>query len=359
MNSHRSTRHLVIYVLAAVAILLAFRIAPQITANQLLARGPVLSAPEIHNLNGVGQDVALANSAGLKITAGLTLDAWINPASRPASDSLTAIATKWTGSAGGNSYGLWLENNGGVLRIVAMINPVSGAQETVIGGNIPVNAWTHVAMTYDPSSSRLMIYQNGSSVGATLGRPSAIRPTNTNVYIGSAHAGSGQFFSGSVASINIFDRALSNSEIASLAAAPSAAITATATPTPTPTPTPNLELNGQGTITGPHGNQASFTMSDIEMEKVTPKYFEGKLTYHDSAAGIDVTSQRITSVSIASDRMSATFSGMNNAQTISYTVWVTSNQHPTTGDAFTIQTNTGYTASGNLTSGAIGVSKSQ
>jgi hypothetical protein len=57
--------------------------------------------------------------------------------------------------------------------------------------------------------------------------------------------------------------------------------------------------------------------------------------------------------------MSATFSGMNNAQTISYTVWVTSNQHPTTGDAFTIQTNTGYTASGNLTSGAIGVSKSQ
>ena len=129
-----------------------------------------------------------------------------------------------------------------------------------------------------------------------------------------------------------------------------------ATVTPSPTPTPHLELNGQGTITGPGGGQASFTLSDIEMDMVTAKYFEGKMTFHDNQAGVGVNSQRITSVTISPDRTSATFSGQKNDLSLTYTVTVTANQHPQSGDSFTISTSTGYSASGNLTSGAIGIS---
>ena len=306
------------------------------------------------NFNGIDQDVAVGNPADLNITGPVTISAWVNPTSLPASaDNTAAIVTKWTQSLSGNSFGLWLRNNGTSLQVVAGVNPV-GAEETAIGGNIPLNSWTHVAMTYNPSNSLLIIYVNGTPVGTTVGTPGAIKTTETSVYIGSERDGAGQFFPGAISQVQIFNRALTSAEIFSITKATRPSLTATPTPTPTPTSTPILEVDGSGAITISKTSPREFAIDDITMVEVDPPYFEGEFFYQDKDARLNFTTGLITAVSITGN--TATFSGSalsqgNFGKKITFTVTVTANQTPHTNDTFSITISTGYSASGNVISG--------
>jgi hypothetical protein len=86
----------------------------------------------------------------------------------------------------------------------------------------------------------------------------------------------------------------------------------------------------------------------------------GSFNYSDPAAALSINGSKISSLSFSGN--SAHFTGTANSggsgkkggkkSTISFTVDVTDNGSGTS-DTFSIQTSTGYSASGNLTSGDI------
>ena len=89
------------------------------------------------------------------------------------------------------------------------------------GGVIPLNTWSHVAMTFDSGSGQLVIYVNGQSIG-NINSPGAIIATSRNVFIGREDSFLPRPFSGLIDEVAIHSRALSASEIQSIYTAASA-----------------------------------------------------------------------------------------------------------------------------------------
>jgi len=113
------------------------------------------------------------------------------------------------------------------------------------------------------------------------------------------------------------------------------------------------EVEGSGSIAGPHGGQANFSM-DVKIQKVKKKtQVVGTFSYNDpTEGGPSFSSNTISSLTF--NGRHAHFVGtkaLTKKSKITFTVDVTDNGTPGTLDTFSIQLNTGYSASGNLTSG--------
>ena len=75
---------------------------------------------------------------------------------------------------------------------------------------LPVNAWTHLAMTY--SGARLLLFINGvrsASKSTTGAMPNSTGPLR----LGGTAVSSSQWFAGSLDELRVYNRALSESEI--------------------------------------------------------------------------------------------------------------------------------------------------
>jgi hypothetical protein len=132
----------------------------------------------------------------------MTLAAWIRPTANQA--GWRTILQRET-----DAYALNASNSKGALR------PSGGA---TLGGTFqwvsgptasPVNAWTHVAVTYDGSILRL--YVNGSQV-ATTAASGAIESTAGPLWIG-GNSPYGEYFQGIIDEARVYNRALSTTEI--------------------------------------------------------------------------------------------------------------------------------------------------
>jgi hypothetical protein len=78
-----------------------------------------------------------------------------------------------------------------------------------------VGTWVHLAATF--SGSTWTLYRNGVAIGSNAsGTPLLV--VNTNWGIGSRGGGGDRFFSGKIDETRIYNRALSSSEMATLAA---------------------------------------------------------------------------------------------------------------------------------------------
>ncbi len=75
----------------------------------------------------------------------------------------------------------------------------------------PVNAWTHVALTYDGTIVRL--YVNGTQV-ATRNQTGAIQTSSNPLWIG-GNQPYGEFFNGLIDEVRVYNRALDQGEIQS------------------------------------------------------------------------------------------------------------------------------------------------
>jgi sugar lactone lactonase YvrE len=178
------------------------------------------------NFDGTTGYVSIGNPEALKLLAvdetshtGITMDAWVKPNALPSNGSLVAVATKWnsnnsTGTSG-DAYGLFLINNGGTLAALAQLNP-GGAEVTLQGGNVPLNAFTHVALTFETNSGSLALFVNGVQVNARIVDGSIVR-SDVNVMIGRENDNtSPRFFAGLIDEVEIYNRALSASEISDI-----------------------------------------------------------------------------------------------------------------------------------------------
>ena len=154
------------------------------------------------SFNGSNSMVRVADSASLDLTTAMTLSAWIRPT--VSQSGWRTILQRET-----DAYFLNASNSDGPLR------PSGGG---TLGGNTqylsgptasPINAWTHVALTYDGAALRLFV--NGTQVAnrATTG---AIQATDNPLWIG-GNIPYGEYFEGLIDEVRVYNRALTQADI--------------------------------------------------------------------------------------------------------------------------------------------------
>jgi len=154
----------------------------------------------------------------LDLATGMTVEAWVNPA---VMSGWETVVMKERGGAGTGllSYALYAHDGapqgGGFAGPAGYLRPNPAGSTTDQGVRqashtaIPLNAWTHIATTYDGANQRF--YINGALV-ATKAQTGSIAVGNQPLRIGGNNV-SGEFFRGVIDEVRIYNRALSLAEI--------------------------------------------------------------------------------------------------------------------------------------------------
>jgi glucose/arabinose dehydrogenase len=151
------------------------------------------------SFNGSSARVNVANSSSLQLSSGMTLEAWVRPAS---------VSSVWRDviyKADDNYYLEGTSDNGGRPGAGGTF----GASPLYGPSVLPVNTWSHLAVTYDRVTLRL--YVNGSQV-ASVARTGAIATSTNALQIGGDSI-YGQYFNGLIDEVRIYNQALSAAAI--------------------------------------------------------------------------------------------------------------------------------------------------
>jgi hypothetical protein len=185
---------------------------PTWTTNGPTQPGPHPPYPKALHFDGVKDRVVLRNPTALNFSGQITIAAWtkLDTLDRALHNIVDHGYTRSPNAdvslnfqAGAYWIGSWTGGSG----------PTYGASIAVPNGDVGV--WNHLAGTYDGTNWRL--YRNGvvvASVPATVG---AVTVSADWVIGGSAVAGDLRSFPGTIEDVRVYKRALSTTEIASLA----------------------------------------------------------------------------------------------------------------------------------------------
>jgi hypothetical protein len=186
------------------------------------------------NFDGVNDYVEVANDpdAAFNFDGSFTLDAWIRLESTPLPGEFAPIVSKWDDVPEGvdhqRNYFISATNNIGGLRLRCDVSATGTFQAGVntsrvfSSGIIPLNTWTHVACVFNAATPGITQYINGQPDVPIF---SQISPTVTDpfdndrpVLIGAGDLGGfhRNFFDGSIDEVELFDRALTGTEILSI-----------------------------------------------------------------------------------------------------------------------------------------------
>jgi hypothetical protein len=185
---------------------------PTWTTNGPTQPGPHPPYPKALHFDGVNDRVVLGNPTALNFSGQITIAAWtkLDTLDRALHNIVDHGYTRSPNAdvslnfqAGAYWIGTWTGGSG----------PTYGASIAVPNGDVGV--WNHLAGTYDGTNWRL--YRNGvlvASVPATVG---AVTVSADWVIGGSAVPGDLRSFPGTIEDVRVYKRALSTTEIASLA----------------------------------------------------------------------------------------------------------------------------------------------
>jgi hypothetical protein len=155
------------------------------------------------SFDGTNDFVTVPNSTSLNPTTGLTIEAWVYP-TRAAVWQTVVMKER----PGGLIYSLYESDDAG--NPSAWVRTSSSDKSSQGPTAVPLNTWTHLALTYN--RSQLLVYVNGSlasntSVTGNLATStSALRIGGNSVW--------GEYFQGRIDDVRIYNRALSAAEIA-------------------------------------------------------------------------------------------------------------------------------------------------
>jgi hypothetical protein len=154
------------------------------------------------SFNGSTGLVQIADSASLDLTTAMTLSAWIMPTA--SQSGWRTILQRQT-----DAYFLNASSGAGALRPAG--GGTFGSSTPYVAGPTasPVNAWTHVALTYDGVTLRLFV--NGTQV-TTRATTGTIQATNSPLWIG-GNQPYGEFFNGLIDEVRVYNRALTQTDI--------------------------------------------------------------------------------------------------------------------------------------------------
>jgi hypothetical protein len=168
------------------------------------------------SFDGVSNWITVPESPTLDLTTGMTLEAWVNPASLTGWQTILYKERPDPTDGGGMTWSLYSSDRNAPPAVYGVLAGATGnALWTHATGTsmLPLNAWSHVAATFDGSALRL--YVNGTLVN-TLSLPGSLMTTAGPLRIG-GNAPSipfgGQFFNGAIDEIRVYNRALSQADI--------------------------------------------------------------------------------------------------------------------------------------------------
>jgi hypothetical protein len=228
-----------------------------------------------------------------------SIDFWVNPGRSAAYEHL--ISNHYTSS---ENFGALYLHNGNLeywQNGAAWFQQVPGSQ------TIQPNTWTHIALTYDGSVTR--VYANGSELSSVTTTGNEHSETfNNALRIGSSNPHESNYFMGLIDDIGLYNRVLSVSEIQTLSSGVDkcTAITATTTngrttttttpsPQPPPATTTTTSTTTTTTTTPPPPPIASVTLHPDSV----PQFFEcGETpdTGSPTLPGLDVQSSAYTAI---------------------------------------------------------------
>ncbi|HRI04238.1 MAG TPA: Calx-beta domain-containing protein [Pyrinomonadaceae bacterium] len=177
------------------------------TGTAKYATGKVAQAFDFDGTNRV----SASGSGSLNITgAQMTMDGWVYPRS--------GANAYYFGRTAPSDHPYVLMTISG--NLVVIISTATDNQQFDTGFTMPVNAWTHIAMTYDAGGvgDKLRVYANGTQVFSAPTTGGNLRSSTLPLTIGGRTAGDNPF-NGLIDEVEVFDRALDATAIAALASA--------------------------------------------------------------------------------------------------------------------------------------------
>ena len=151
--------------------------------------------------NGTSALVTISNSASLQLTTAMTLEAWVNP---------SVVNSAWRDLIYKGNDNYYLEGTSTASGVPAGGGTFGGANANAYGtAALPVNAWTHLALTYDGATLRL--YTNGVQV-SSLAQTGNIATSTNPLQIG-GDSFYGQFFQGTIDEVRVYNVALTAAQI--------------------------------------------------------------------------------------------------------------------------------------------------
>jgi fibronectin type 3 domain-containing protein len=176
------------------------------TGNAGTLSGPAWTAAGKYggalSFDGVNDSVVVADAASLDLTTGMTLEAWVKPSALAI--WRTVVFKEQTGNL---VYGLYANRNTSVPN--AQVHIGTAARNVNGTSGIPLDAWSHLATTYDGATLRLFV--NGAQVGQ-LAFSGSISTSNGVLRIGGNSIWN-EWFQGVIDEVRIYNRALSQAEI--------------------------------------------------------------------------------------------------------------------------------------------------
>ena len=152
--------------------------------------------------DGKGDWVTVAHAADLDLRNALTIEAWVNPTKLSGWNTIALKETR-------DSLAYALYANDDAPRPAGYVN-ISGSHKSVAGaGSLPLNTWSHVAVTY--SGSMMRLYVNGNEVsrrslsGRMVSSTGPLRIGGNSVW--------GEYFSGMIDEVRVYGSALTPADI--------------------------------------------------------------------------------------------------------------------------------------------------
>jgi hypothetical protein len=161
------------------------------------------------SFDGVNDWVTVADADDLDLTTGMTLEAWVRPAAL-GSRWRTVVFKEGTPLA----YSLYAHERGaGPITEIQTGGVIRNARGTAA---LPLNAWSHLAATYDGAALRLYV---GGALVRTVAVTGSMPATAGVLRLGGNDVWN-EWFQGLIDEVRIYDRALSEAEIQQDLAAP-------------------------------------------------------------------------------------------------------------------------------------------
>jgi concanavalin A-like lectin/glucanase superfamily protein/galactose oxidase-like protein/Big-like domain-containing protein len=156
------------------------------------------------SFDGTADWVTVDHTPLLSLTGGMTLEAWVKAAS----------VTNWRcvilkERSGGLAYALYAGDTGGHAAAFIRRAVDGGDTDATASAVLPLNSWVHVATTYDGATLRTFV--GGQQVAATP-IAGAIATSTEPLRIG-GNAIWGEYFSGAIDEVRVYNRALTAAEI--------------------------------------------------------------------------------------------------------------------------------------------------
>jgi len=170
-----------------------------------------------------GEYFSIADDAqrGLDISGSITIELWVKPESLPQENEIWPLAAKWEYAPIANrSYTLlyWgKDGDADYLRFQVSDDGTTESGHTAhhdyTVGDLPTDAWTHLAVSYDAESGDGAWYVNGNAVAAFRWDVKSIYDSSSPFLVG--HAQGVDYYDGLIDEVRVWSGARSADEIKS------------------------------------------------------------------------------------------------------------------------------------------------